>query len=106
MEDDDARLAEKVARAHGRLDYVNVYREHTPHEWLVRKLLYQIEPFGEDRADLRAAVNTLRLVQMWASEPLTESQCEQEINNLRFYLKVNQPPEIVLTPAQAQAMHG
>lgn len=106
MTDWETRFAAKLAREVGRLDFLNVYEEHTPYEWQVQQLLYQIEPFGEDRADLRSAVSTARMVATQAAEPLSDQQWEAEINNCRFYLEVNRPPEVVLTPAQAAAMHG
>jgi len=35
-------------------------------QWWV---LYQIEPWGEKRADLRMAIQTAAMVRMWASDP-------------------------------------
>ena len=106
MTDDTARFAAKLARSVGRLDFWNVYAEHTPHQWKVQQILYSIEPFGEDRADLRTAVATARLIAMNASEPISDAEYKQEVDNIRFYLKVNQPKEDVLSPAQAAALLG
>lgn len=65
----------------------------------------RVEPFGEERADQRAAINTLEAILAQATELPPEAVIEALANRLQFYLKSNQPAERVLTPAEAQRAH-
>lgn len=64
--------------------------------------LSDVEPWGEDRADIRSAVSTGHVVLAHA-EQSTEEQRTELFNALQFYLPVNQPPEVLLSPAAAAA---
>jgi len=91
-----------LARSVGRLDFDNVYYEMSPFEWSVHQALAVIEPWGEDRADLRAAVNTVRHLIANSNEP-SEDAIEEELRSLSGYLRINRPPERILSPAEAAA---
>jgi hypothetical protein len=80
----------KVARSVDRLDFWNVYAEMTPYEISVTQALWQIEPWGDDRADLRQAVNTV------AGSGVEEGKAGEAVEELANYLEVNrvQPQEI------------
>ena len=41
------------------MDWVEVYESHTPYEWLTQQALAVVDPWGDDRADMRAAINTI-----------------------------------------------
>lgn len=75
---------------------MNVYESHTPYEWAVQTALSIVDPWGDDRADLRAAVNTMALY------PAPEGR-EEAAASLTGYLKINQRVETV-GPAALQAL--
>lgn len=72
----------KVARSVGRLDFWNVYAGMTSYEIAVTQALWQLEPWGDDRADLRHAVNTV------AAAGTSQSDTDEALNNLENYLPV------------------
>jgi len=41
------------------MDWVEVYESHTPYEWQVQRALAIVDPWGDDRDDLRLAINTI-----------------------------------------------
>lgn len=41
-------------------DWIRVYESHTPYEWKVQVALSIVDPWGDDRADRRAALNTIK----------------------------------------------
>lgn len=94
-----------MARSVGRLDFDNVYYELSPYEWSVHQALFVVEPWGEDRADLRAAVNTVRHLLENSSEA-SDEVIQDEIQNLAGYLKINKPPERILSPAEIAALNS
>ena len=60
--------------------WVEIYESHTHYEWRVQKALSIVDPWGDDRADQRAYVNTLAALD--PSEESLESarQCGLKIN--------------------------
>lgn len=89
MSDPDARFARKLAASAGRLDWWNVYDEHTPAEWSAQIAQFNSEPWGEDRDDLRAAVMTAALMSMQCAKPPTDEEFGKWIDDLRSYLPVH-----------------
>lgn len=75
------------------MDWWRIKGEHTPQEWRLQKAMFIADPWGEARDDLRAAIQTRRIV----STSGTPSKCEgDDYEYLRFYLKHNQAqPEFV-----------
>lgn len=71
-----------MARSVGRLDFWNVFGEMTPYEIAVTHALWMLEPWGDDRADLRAAVNTL------AASATKDTDTKEAMESLTGYLKV------------------
>lgn len=66
-------MAARLARAEGDvhpLAWVRLYDSHTPYEWKVQRALAIVDPWGDDRADRRAALNTL------ASHPIEEETAQ------------------------------
>lgn len=99
MNDWQARFLAKVAFAAGRVDFWNLENELTPSELVALQVLYSIEPWGEDRADLRAAVNTT------VSAGVAQDAIENAIAGLTGYLEVNRQDQIrEITPDEAARM--
>lgn len=97
MNDGEAMFLRKLAFAVGRLDFWNLTKELTPFQMAIHRAAWAIEPMGEDRADLREAVNTM------ANSPvkLTKDQVHNHLKVLTEYLPVHNRPEEVMTPEQA-----
>lgn len=108
MTDETTRLAARIARLEGHthpLAWVKVYEDHTPYEWAVQLALAAIEPWGEDRADLRAAVNTAQLVASNRTEPMEDGKFTAMVRSLARYLKCHEDPHQVVGPkAMRQAL--
>lgn len=86
----------------GRTDWQNLVAEHTPYELAVLQTYENIEPYGERRADLRMAVQTLNLLQAQASKQFTPEQTEKIVAGLVNYLGKDEPQNI--TPDEAARM--
>lgn len=96
-----ARLAARLARAAGLvhpMDWVAIYESHTPYEWLVQQCLAVVDPWGDDRDDLRAAVNTM------ATFPAGDFDRNEFMQSLRAYLKIHEQPEQAVGPAAMRMM--
>ena len=92
-----ARLAREMGRVHPK-DWVEVYESHTPYEWLLQKCLAVVDPWGDERADLRAAVHTM------ARTPSGDFDRNEMMDSLIGYLKINERQAVSLSPAQLRAM--
>lgn len=107
MKDGDALLAARLAMAQGKVmpsDWLKVYEEHTDYEWACQVARCGVDPWGDAREDLRAAVNTARII---ASQPGVSIDIEETINELRFYLKSSRPEdEKLLSPAMMRTIMG
>lgn len=103
MSDEEARFAACLARQVGRLDWWNVRNEHTPYEWTVQRLLYEVDPFGERRHDLRAAINTLFIRN--ATVEMTEDDAREMLNSLTKYLPCHQNDKSDFDPVALQRMN-
>jgi hypothetical protein len=82
----------KLARVKGLvhpLDAIKVYEDHTPYEWRLQECLAAVDPWGDDRADLRAAVHTINTM------PLSEGDNVDEIfERLRNYVTTDSEDDI------------
>ena len=89
--DFEAHFAAEFARSLGRFDWWNVRAEHTPFQWQAQVALYSSQPWGERRADLRAAIGTANLVaaQMTA-ENATPEWFSDTVQALTNYLRQNE----------------
>lgn len=105
MDDRDLLLARRMCVPAGLchpMDWVRFRDSHTPHEWCVQKLTDQIEPLGEDRADMRSGAMVAQLARAIRSEDaLSYFELSQ---GARHYLEINQPEDRVLLPEQADAL--
>lgn len=64
-----------------------------------------VDPTGEERADLRMAINTVNVMQAVAARVFEPDDRSAIVDDLRFYLKLNQPePEPVGPGAMRQAL--
>ena len=94
-------MAARLARAMGRVlprDWVDVYESHTPYEWQLQKILAVVDPWGDDRADLRTATNTMAVI------PGGEYDRQQLMDSLVGYLKINEREEPSAGPAGIRMM--
>lgn len=84
-------MAARLARASGRVhpkEWVEIYESHTPYEWLMQRTLAAVDPWGDDRDDLRAALNTL------ANYPGTGDK-QELLQALLGYIEINKAAEHV-----------
>lgn len=77
----------RLARSVGRLDFWNLNKELTPYEIALHRAAEVIEPYGDARNDLRAAMQTLHLVQIHCPNALTSDQRQRIIKSLTAYWK-------------------
>lgn len=94
-----ARLARAMGRVHP-MDWVEVYESHTPYEWLLQKCLAVVDPWGDERADLREAVHTM------SKTPSGEFDRQEMMDSLIGYLKINERQAVSAGPSQVRAMLG
>lgn len=109
MDDETVRLAARLARQAGMihpLDWVKVYESHTPYEWSLQVALNAVEPWGEDRADLREARNTAFLIGTNRTEPMPDDDFHELLKSLARYLKIHQEPEKVVSAKMLRAALG
>lgn len=74
------------------MDWVRIWESHNEYEWTLQRVLMAIEPWGEARADLRAAVNTAQVVVSNSSEASSGAVGEL-VDQLSHYLKIHRPNE-------------
>lgn len=85
MRDDEARFAAELGRSVGRWDWWNLKGEHTQYEWAMQRAMYRVCPYGERRADRRAAFHTAQLLAAWSSEELPEGAFGEMVEALTKY---------------------
>ena len=67
--------------------------------------LSQVEPWGDDRADLREARNAAHVIAAQRLEPMSDEQFGDLLDALARYLKIHETPEqVVGSRALRQAM--
>lgn len=106
MQDSDAIFAAVLARSVGRLDWWNVYAEHTDFEWAMQMLMYQVYPFGERRADLRSGFHTANLIASQSAERISEGDFRDMIESLAAYLPCDQDLEEDVDFAALNSLKG
>lgn len=83
-------LARTLALQANRLDFWNIPGEHTDYEWACQIAAQQVDPVGERRADLRAAVMTANLmalmVQVHSGKPADDEEFRKTVRALANYL--------------------
>lgn len=90
MRDGEARFAADLARSVGRFDWWNIKAEHTPYEWACQIAMYQVNPFGDRRADMRTAVSTTNQIISGAASKLSPDDVQALFLSIRDYLKCNE----------------
>jgi hypothetical protein len=100
-----ARLADKAGLFHP-MDWWKVYGSHTPHEWALQKARAAVDPWGEDRADFRAALNTLQVVCGLALKTPDQDNLSSVLTYLRTYTQANRIEEKVVGPAAIRQAMG
>lgn len=70
------------------MEWVEVYESHTPYEWALQQCLEIVDPWGDDREDLRAAINTMAVM------PAGDYDRSEAMAALVGYLKINEREEI------------
>ncbi len=81
--------------------------EHTPYEWACQAARKRVAPWGEERADFRAAVNTVRVILALAGSDEIETEVIVKLlDSLRNYTQPK--PDEPLSPAAMQKVqaHG
>lgn len=73
----------------GRLDWWKIKGEHTPFEWALQIAADSLDPIGEERADLRAAIHTANLMSASLTS-MTNEQFAELVQRLTTYMK---PPD-------------
>ncbi len=90
MRDGEARFAADLARSVGRLDWWHIKAEHTPYEWACQIAMYQVNPFGDRRAYMRAEVNTTNQIISGAAAKLSGDDVQALFTSIRDYLKCDE----------------
>lgn len=90
MRDGEARFAADLARSVGRLDWWNIKAEHTPYEWACQIAMYQINPFGDRRADMRSAISTTNQIIANSVAKIPAEDVQALFVAIRDYLKCNE----------------
>lgn len=84
----------------GRLDFWNLDKELTPYEQAVWRASEIVEPWGEKRADMRMAMQTLSVMQSRRTTLFSEEERRSILRGLLNYWKTEEEPEH-LTPDEA-----
>ena len=87
MTDSELRFAAEFGRSVGRWDWWNLRKEHTPFQWALQRTIAIVQPYGERRADMRAATMTANLMAMQSTEPVADDNFREMIGTLTNYLK-------------------
>lgn len=72
----------------GRLDFWNLPDEFSPYELSVLKVAYDIDPWGQERDDLRHAWNTVLFAISQAAKMPDESATQQMLDNLMQFTAI------------------
>ena len=87
MADPEVRFAAEFGRSVNRWDWWNLRKEHTPFQWALQQTLARVQPYGEQRADMRAAMMTANLMAMQSSKPVDDVDFSEMVESLMSYLK-------------------
>lgn len=96
----------KLARESGREDWWNLADEMTPFQVAVLQVQEELSPTGEERADMRAAVNTAVLASTMAK--ISDRGMDDIMRSLTTYTEFDRTraEKHVASPAQAAAIFG
>lgn len=91
----------KLGLSVGRLDFWNLESEMNPYELAIHYEAENLEPTGATRDDLRAAMQTVLMIQSQMTTQLNDEQREKIISALTEYTEAEQRRE--QTPEEAAA---
>lgn len=77
------------------MDWVRIYELHNSYEWAVQRILNCVDPWGDNRADMRQAVNTARQIISQSVESVSEEELTGLIKRLAGYLKIHRPEQVI-----------
>lgn len=83
------------------MDWVDVFGEHTPFEWQLQVARSIVDPWGEDRADTRAQLNTSQLL---AHQSQNESMRESVADMVRSYYSTDDDEDGAKLPLNRDAL--
>lgn len=93
MDDREARFARRLGLSVGMWDWWRIKGLHTPYEWAIQLAADYVDPQGSEREDIRAAVNTTRMVFAQSPEKPTVADYQAEVARLTEYLPVYRQEE-------------
>lgn len=79
----------------GRLDFWNLDKELTPYEQAVWRASELVEPWGDRRADMRLAMQTLSLMQSRRTSLFSDEERRNILKPLLNYWRSEDTPETV-----------
>lgn len=91
----------------GRADWWNVYLEHSAPEWACQVAAMCAVPTGDERDDIRAALNTI--AGMSAMAKLSAEDSQKLMRTLTEYIKPqgrSQEGEKIMTPRMLKSLMG
>lgn len=108
MRDDESRFCAELARSVGRLDWWNIKAEHTPYQWACQIAMYRVAPWGERRADRRAAFNTASMRAAMAVGEVTAEDMREVVLSLMNYMPCDaiDPDDVEHNEAALAAITG
>lgn len=96
----------RLGLAVGRPDWENLAKELTPYQIQVWRAYEQIEPFGERRADMRMAMNTIVAIQANREKPLGENTIDDLSRMLTSYVDGCEEVEEISPDQAVQKLFG
>ena len=69
---------------------MDVFESHSPYEWAVQRAMETVDPWGDKRADERAAWNTMHLIQSNRTERFTDREMKNGMSLLQHYVLLRQ----------------
>lgn len=90
MKEPETLFLLRLSLSIGRLDFWNLPDEFSPYELSVLQSAYQIDPWGNERDDLRHAWNTVLFAISQAAKTPEESAMQQMLNNLLQFTEIRQ----------------
>ena len=84
--------------------WVEMFESHTPYEWRMQQARAIVDPWGEDRADVRSQINTSQLIA--ASQPENTELRDATAKAVAAYYETEQddPNELPLNPDAIKAL--
>lgn len=102
MTDREAAFAVRLSRSVGRVDWWNVKAEHTPYQWQLQRLMFELDPPGDQRNDLRSAIHTANVIASLAKTQMTAEQFAVLVKSLVNVTPLDRhDPDVMTVDAEA-----